>query len=113
MSISELLIPARKVSAVKLRCNKSWPPLIDLVLSTLGILVASLYSSGQRISAKAVIRRIIMFMPFQAFVVVSLLMPFEYPVWLDKLLKRLGARLVKTKCFICQHLRLDAVMTLR
>jgi predicted permease len=64
------------------------------VLSTLGIVVASLYSSGQRISAKAVIRRIILFMPFQAFVVALLLMPFEYPVWLDELLKRLGATLV-------------------
>jgi predicted permease len=64
------------------------------VLSTLGIVVASLYSSGQRISAKAVIRRIILFVPFQAFVVALLLMPFEYPVWLDELLKRLGATLV-------------------
>jgi hypothetical protein len=64
------------------------------VLSTLGILVASLYSSGRSISAKAVIRRIVRFVPFQAFVVALLLMPFEYPVWLDELLKRLGATLV-------------------
>ena len=64
------------------------------VLSTLGILVASLYSSGRSIDAKAVIRRIVLFVPFQAFVVALLLMPLEYPVWLDDLLKRLGATLV-------------------
>jgi predicted permease len=64
------------------------------VLSTLGILVASLYSSGHGITAKAVIRRIVLFVPFQAFVLALLLMPLEYPAWLDELLKRLGATLV-------------------
>jgi malate permease and related proteins len=62
------------------------------VLSTLGILVASLYSSGHGINAKAVIRKIVLFVPFQAFVLAFL--PFEYPLWLDELLKRLGATLV-------------------
>jgi malate permease and related proteins len=65
-----------------------------LVLSTLGILVASIYSSGHAINAKAVIRKIALFVPFQAFVLALLIMPFEYPVWLDDLLKRLGATLV-------------------
>ena len=65
-----------------------------LVLSTLGILVASIYSSGHAINAKAVIRKIVLFVPFQAFVLSLLLMPFEYPVWIDDLLKRLGATLV-------------------
>jgi hypothetical protein len=64
------------------------------VLSTLGILVASLYSSGRSINAKAVARKIALFVPFQAFVLALLLMPFEYPIWLDDLLKRLGATLV-------------------
>ena len=64
------------------------------VLSTLGILVASLYSSSHSISAKAVIRKIILFTPFQAFVIALLLMPFEYPIWLDDLLRRLGATLI-------------------
>jgi predicted permease len=63
------------------------------VLSTLGILVASLYS-GHSMNAKAVIRKIVLFVPFQAFVLALLLMPFEYPIWLDELLKRLGATLV-------------------
>lgn len=65
-----------------------------LVLSTLGILVASIYSPGHAINAKAVIRKIVLFVPFQAFVLALLLMPFEYPVWIDDLLKRLGATLV-------------------
>src|SRR5262249_46680225 len=65
------------------------------VLSTLGILVASLYSSsGRTINAKSVVRRIALFVPFQAFVLALLLIPFEYPIWIDELLKRLGATLV-------------------
>jgi malate permease and related proteins len=64
------------------------------VLSTVGILVASIYSSGRSVDAKAVIRKIVMFVPFQAFVLALLLMPFEYPVWLGELLKRLGTTLV-------------------
>ena len=64
------------------------------VLSTLGILVASVYSSGRSINVKAVARRIALFVPFQAFVLALLLIPFEFPVWLDELLKRLGGTLV-------------------
>ena len=63
------------------------------VLSTLGILVASLYS-GHSMNAKTVIRKIVLFVPFQAFVLALLLMPFEYPIWLNDLLRRLGATLV-------------------
>jgi predicted permease len=65
------------------------------VLSTLGILVASIYSSSARsVDAMAEIRKIVIFVPFQAFVLALLLMPFEYPVWLGELLKRLGTTLV-------------------
>jgi malate permease and related proteins len=65
------------------------------VLSTLGILVASIYSSsGRSVDAKGVIRKIVLFVPFQAFVLALLLMPFEYPMWLGELLKRLGTTLV-------------------
>ena len=64
------------------------------VLSTLGVLVASLYSSGRGINANAVIRKIVLFAPFQALVLALLLMPIEYPAWLDDLLRRLGATLV-------------------
>jgi malate permease and related proteins len=65
------------------------------VLSTLGILPASLYASGgATICIRAVLRKIVLFVPFQAFVLALLLIPFEYPPWLDELLKRLGATLV-------------------
>jgi predicted permease len=64
------------------------------VLSTLGILVASIYSSGQAIDARAVARKIALFVPFQAFLLALILTPVEYPVWLDDLLRRLGATLV-------------------
>lgn len=65
-----------------------------LVLSTLGVLVASIYSSRDGVNARSILRRILLFVPFQAFVLALLLIPFEYPGWLDELLKRLGATLV-------------------
>jgi predicted permease len=65
-----------------------------LVLSTLGILVASIYSSGREVSARAIARKIATFVPFQAFVLALVLTPFEYPQWLDDLFKRLGGTLV-------------------
>jgi malate permease and related proteins len=64
------------------------------VLSTPGILLACVYSSGRSVDVRAVLRRIALFVPFQAFVLALLLIPFEYPIWLDNLLKRLGATLV-------------------
>ncbi|WP_119272333.1 AEC family transporter [Taklimakanibacter deserti] len=64
------------------------------VLSTLGILVASIYSSGQAIDAKAVARKIALFAPFQAFLLALILMPVEYPTWLGDLLRRLGTTTV-------------------
>jgi len=64
------------------------------VLSTLGIVVASLYASDSKITLKVVTRKIVLFAPFQAFVLALLLIPFEYPVWLANLFERLGATLV-------------------
>jgi len=64
------------------------------VLSTVGIMVASFHSAGQRVEARTIVRKIVLFIPFQAFVVALVSMPFEYPVWLDDLLRRLGATLV-------------------
>jgi len=63
------------------------------VLSTVGILVAVIYSSGEAVDPKAVARKIALFVPFQAFVL-ALLIPWEYPAWLDDLLRRLGATLI-------------------
>jgi predicted permease len=81
-----------------------------LVLSTLGILVASIYSAGHAVDAKTVIRRIVFFVPFQAFVLALVLMPFAYPAWLAELLKRLGGTLIPLALVsVGYQLRLSAV----
>ena len=81
-----------------------------LVLSTLGILVASIYSAGHAVDIKTVIRRIIFFVPFQAFVLALILVPFEYPAWLAELLQRLGGTLIPLALVsVGFQLRLSAV----
>jgi len=61
----------------------------SLVVSTLGITFAGIYSSG-RPTAGEMARRIFLFPPFIATVVALLLIPMEYPAWLTIVLKRLG-----------------------
>ncbi len=60
-----------------------------LVLSTLGITVAGVYSSG-RPSMAQIARRIVTFPPFIALALALLLIPLEYAPWFTTLLKRLG-----------------------
>lgn len=60
-----------------------------LVLSTLGIIVAGLYSSG-RPAAGEIARRVVLFPPFIALVISLALIPVEYAPWFTALLKRLG-----------------------
>jgi len=60
-----------------------------LVLSTLGIIVAGMYSSG-RPTAATIVRGILRFPPFIALVIALLLLPVAYPEWLSAVLKRLG-----------------------
>lgn len=60
-----------------------------LVLSTLGIIVAGIYSSG-RPTVGEIARRIVQFPPFIAMIAAFLLMPMHYPDWLSAVLKRLG-----------------------
>lgn len=60
-----------------------------LVLSTLGITVAGIYSSG-RPGAGEMAKRILLFPPFIALVIALLLIPLEYPAWLTIVLKRMG-----------------------
>jgi malate permease and related proteins len=65
------------------------------VLSTLGIIVAGAYAgSGSRLQARAVVRKILTFMPFVTMLVALALIPLPYLLWLDDLFKRLGATLV-------------------
>jgi malate permease and related proteins len=80
------------------------------VLSTLGILVASIYSSSHGVDAKKIIRRIALFVPFQAFLLALILIPFEYPALLAELLKRLGGTLIPLALVsVGYQLRISAV----
>src|SRR5580704_2047244 len=63
-----------------------------LVLSTLGITVAALYSHGTT-GPSAVLRRIMAFPPFIALVFALVLMRVDYPVWLIEVLRSLGGTL--------------------
>jgi predicted permease len=65
-----------------------------LVLSTLGIIVAVMYSGqADGASAGGILRKVAKFAPFQAVVLAVLLRPFAFPDGLDQLLGRLGATL--------------------
>lgn len=60
-----------------------------MVLSTLGITVAGIYSDGKP-SAGDILKRIVFFPPFIALVAAAVLIPFDYPAWLVAVLQRLG-----------------------
>jgi len=64
-----------------------------MVLSTAGIAIAALYSSGT-ISSREVAKRIATFPPFIALIAALLLLPFEYPQWLSDVFRRLADTLV-------------------
>jgi len=60
-----------------------------MVISTLGITVAGIYSAG-RPSRAEIIKRIALFPPFISLVLTLVLIPVEYAGWFTALLKRLG-----------------------
>ena len=60
-----------------------------MVLSTLAIIVAGMYSSG-RPTAGSIVRSIVRFPPFIALIIALLLIPAIYPEWLTAVLRRLG-----------------------
>lgn len=60
-----------------------------LILSTLGIAVATYFSSGE-VSARLMIRKVLLFPPLQALLIAFLLRPVIYPEWLIAVLQRLG-----------------------
>lgn len=64
-----------------------------LVLSTLGMLVATMYAQGGMPTPRAIAKKVFTFAPFLAFILALLLMPVAYPVWLEDLLNRLAATL--------------------
>jgi predicted permease len=78
-----------------------------LVLSTVGIAIASLYSNGN-FSGREIARRIATFPPFIALVVALLLLPFEHPKWMGDVFHRLSDTLVPLALVsVGYQLRLD------
>lgn len=60
-----------------------------LVLSTLGITVAGVYSSG-RPSAAEIAKRVVLFPPFIGLMIALATIPVEYAPWFSAILQRLG-----------------------
>ena len=80
------------------------------VLSTLGVVLAGLYSTGARFNPRAVAKKIFSFAPFVSLLVALALMPVTYPEWLDTLLRRLGGTLVPLALVsVGYQLRLSAI----
>jgi len=65
-----------------------------VVLSTVGIFVAALYGQGATVTFKMVATKVLTFAPFIALVAAVLLIPVQYPKWLETLLGRLAATVV-------------------
>lgn len=63
-----------------------------MVLSTLGILTATLYSSGD-VTPRQMARKIMLFPPFQALILALLLRPVAFPEWSAQILQKLGSTL--------------------
>lgn len=63
-----------------------------MALSTVGILAATLYSSGD-ITPRQMARKILMFPPFQALILALLLRPVSFPEWSTEILQKLGSTL--------------------
>lgn len=63
-----------------------------MVLSTLGILAATVYSSGS-VTPRQMARKILMFPPLQALILAFLLRPVEFPLWTVTVLEKLGGTL--------------------
>ena len=70
-----------------------------LVLSTLGITVAGIYSADGRPTAGEIVKRIVFFPPFIALILAVILIPVDYPVWFTAVLQRLGDTLAPLALF--------------
>lgn len=63
-----------------------------MVLSTVGIFVATYYSSGS-VTPGQMMRKILLFPPFQALLLAFLLKPVSFPDWSVSILEKLGSTL--------------------
>ena len=80
------------------------------VLSTLGVVLAGVYSTGARFNARAVAIKVLTFAPFVSMLGALALMPVASPEWLETLLRRLRATLVPLALVsVGYQLRLNAI----
>jgi malate permease and related proteins len=80
-----------------------------LVLSTLGVTIACIYSRGTT-TARSVVKRVVTFPPLIAVIAAMVLMDVSYPTWLSDVLARLGGTLVPLALVsVGLQLRLDAL----
>jgi predicted permease len=63
-----------------------------MVLSTVGIFVATYYSSGT-VSPRIMLKKVLMFPPFQALLLAFVLRPIQFPEWTVTILEKLGGTL--------------------
>ncbi|MBN8229499.1 AEC family transporter [Corallococcus macrosporus] len=71
-----------------------------LVMATLGTLTAARASAQSAVSVRTLVRKVLVFPPFQALVVALVLRPFGFPDWLESVLQRLGDLLTPLALFI-------------
>ncbi|MFP2899596.1 AEC family transporter [Corallococcus sp. 4LFB] len=72
-----------------------------MVLATLATLTAARAHAHQAaVSARGLVRKVLVFPPFQALVVALVLRPFAFPDWLEAVLQRLGDLLTPLALFI-------------
>lgn len=64
-----------------------------LTLSTLGIITATRFSTGA-VPFRQLLRKILMFPPFYAFILAVILKPYTLPDWFSLFLDRMGATLI-------------------
>jgi len=69
-----------------------------MTLSTLGIFAATCYSSG-RVTPRQMIRKVLMFPPFQALIVAFIAKPLFFPDWMLTVLEKLGSTLTPLALF--------------
>jgi predicted permease len=80
-----------------------------LVLSTLGVTIACIYSRGTT-TARSVVKRVVTFPPLIAVIAAMALMNVSYPTWLNDVLARLGGTLAPLALVsVGLQLRLDAL----
>ncbi|RYZ37718.1 MAG: AEC family transporter [Myxococcaceae bacterium] len=71
-----------------------------LVVATLATLTAAKAHAQASLSARTLVRKVLVFPPFQALVLALVLRPFAFPDWMDAVLQRLGDLLTPLALFI-------------